>query len=153
MTCEKLNQRRLSSDSGQALIETALSLSLLILLLLGAAEFGRLTYAAIEVADAARAGAAYAAQRSGTASDAVGILTAAQNNAPDLSGLTATSSISCVCSNGSSASCTDNTACSTSHVVETVTINTQASFDPIIHVPGLPTKYTLQGQAVQKCLQ
>lgn len=153
MTCEKHHQRRWSGDSGQALIETALSLSLLVLLLLGAAEFGRLAYAAIEVANAARAGAAYATQNTGTASDGPGIQTAAQNDAPNLSGLTATSSISCICSDGSSASCTDNTACSTSHVVETVTINTQASFDPLIHVPGLPATYTLRGQAVQKCLQ
>jgi Flp pilus assembly protein TadG len=151
MTGAKLNYRRWSGDSGQALIETALSMSLLIALLLGVAEMGQLAYAAIEVANAARAGNAYATQAGCFALDTTGIQTAAQNDAPDLSGLTATSSHSCVCSDGTSSTCA-NTDCSTSHIVETVTVKTQATINPIIHAPGLPSTFTLKGQAVQKCI-
>lgn len=153
----KLGYRRwlmhFHKSSGQALVETALTVPVLILLLLGVAELGRLAFAAIEVSNAARAGAAYAAQNGSTASDTTGIATAASNDAANLTGLTTTSSISCICSDGTAASCTDNSACSTSHIEESVTVNTQVSFSPMIHLPGLPTTFTLQGQAVQKCLQ
>jgi Flp pilus assembly protein TadG len=124
----------------------------LTLILLGAAEFGRVAYAAVEVSNAARAGAAYAAQNGSTASDTTGIATAAANDAANLTGLTTTSSHSCVCSDGTSSTCTAGD-CSASHIEETVTVNTQVSFDPLIHLPGLPTAFTLKGQAVQKCSQ
>jgi hypothetical protein len=43
-------------NAGQSLIEVALSVPIFVLLLVGAAEFGTVLYAAIEVSDAARAG-------------------------------------------------------------------------------------------------
>lgn len=145
--------RRLSYNSGQSLLETALVAPFLVVILLGAAEFGRLAYAAIEVSNAASAGARYGAQNGATASDTSGISNAAANDAGNLSGLSTTSSISCICSDGSSASCTDNSACLTSNIEESVTVNTQVSFSPLIHLPGFPATYTLKGQAIQKCLQ
>jgi Flp pilus assembly protein TadG len=138
--------------AAQSLIETALVVSLFALLLVGTAELGRVAYAAIEVSNAARAGAAYGAQNGSTAADSTGIATAAANDAANLSGVITTSSYSCICSNGTSSTCTPGD-CSTSHIEETVTVNSQVSFDPLIHLPGLPTTYTLKGKAVQKCLQ
>jgi Flp pilus assembly protein TadG len=158
MTRISLQHRRLvrglhKGDAGQSLIEMALASSLLMLILLGAAEFGRVAYAAIEVSNAARAGAAYGAQNGSTASDTTGIATAAANDAPDISRLQIKPPIlSCVCSDGSSSTCA-NTDCPTSHIEETVTVQTWVSFDPLIHLPGLPTTFTLTGKAVQKCLQ
>ena len=151
MTEAKLQHHRWSGDSGQALIETAVTVSLYALLLLGVSEFGRLAFAAIEVANAASAGARYAAT-TGEAADSTGIANAAANDAGNLTGLTTTSSYSCICSDGSSSTC-GNGDCSTSHIVETVTVNTQVSFDPLFHLPGLPKTFTLKGQAVEKCLQ
>ena len=52
-------------EDGQALIETSISASLLILLMLGAVEFGRAAYVAIEVSNAARAAAQYGAMNGG----------------------------------------------------------------------------------------
>jgi len=138
--------------AAQSLIETTLIVSIFSLLLVGAAELGRVAYASIELSNAARAGAAYGAQNGSTASDTTGIATAAANDAANLSGVTTTSSYSCVCSDGTSSTCTHGD-CSTSHIEETLTVNTQVSFDPLIHLPGLPTTYTLKGKAVQKCLQ
>lgn len=142
--------------AGQSLIETTLIASIFALLLVGAAELGRVTYAAVEVSNAAKAGAAYASQNGHTAADTTGIATAAASEATILNGLTTTSSASCACSDGTippSGSCTTPGICSSSQVIETVTVNTQATFDPLIHLPGLPTTYTLKGKAVQKCLQ
>ena len=144
--------REAASDSGSALVETAAVLPLLITLLLGAAELARVAYAAIEVANAARAGAQYGTQSGFTASDTTGISNAAAADAANLTGLTTTSSYTCACSDGSASTC-QPTDCANSQIEQTLTVNTQASVDPLIHLPGLPTQYTLKGQAIQKCVQ
>ena len=140
-------------DAGGALVETALTAPVLVILLLGAVEFARVAYTAIEVANAARAGVAYGAQNGGTASDTPGITWAATHDGAQITGLSVTNvSLSYICSNGAAATGA-NTDCANSHIEETVTVNTQATVDPLIYVPGLPKSYTLRGQAIQKCLQ
>ena len=141
-----------SDEAGQSLVEAALSISLLIGIVVGAAEMARVAYAAIEVANAAHAGAQYGAQSGYTASDTTGIATAASREAANLTTLTTTSSYACSCSDGSSSTCA-NTDCASSHLVQTLTVNTQVTINPVIHIPGLPTTYTLKGKAVQRCLQ
>ncbi len=141
-----------SHEAGQALVETAVIFPILITLLLGTVELARVVYAAIEVSNAARAGAQYGAQSGFTASDTTGIATAATNDAANLTGLTVTSSYSCVCSDGSASTC-QPTDCTNSRIEQTLTVNTQATIDPIIHIHGLPTTYTLKGQAIQACAQ
>ena len=66
---------RTGNQTGQALVELSLTLPILFLLLMGAAEFGTLAYSAIEVANAARAGVAYGAQSHVTAADSTGMVT------------------------------------------------------------------------------
>ena len=141
-----------SADAGQALVETALIFPMLVALLIGAAEFARVAYAAIEVANAARAGVQYGAQSGSNASDSTGIATAASKDAANVTGLVTTSSIACICSDGTASTCA-NTDCASSHTEEILTVNTQATIDPLIHVPGLPRTYTIKGKAIQKCVQ
>lgn len=150
-------------DEGQALVETALSMSLLVLLMLGAVEFGRLAFAAIEVNNAAKAAAQYGSQSHSTALDQPGMLQAAQNeftasSAVNLLSPSGTSGYSCTCADtGLPASCTTNSlsspACPGSYVEVTLLVQTQTSFDPAIHIPGLPTSYNLVGTSKQKVLQ
>ena len=141
------------SEMGGALVETALTAPLLGVMILGAAEFARVAYTAIEVTSAARAGVSYGAQNGLTATDSAGIAWAATHDAPNVTSLTvSTPVIGYVCSNGDP-STGASTDCPNSHIEETLTVTTQATIDPMIHVPGLPTTYTLHGQATQKCLQ
>jgi len=142
----------LRNTSGQALLEAALTLSVLCILLLGAAEFGRVTYAAIEVTRAAKAGVQYGAASTTTATDTTGIANAAANEAPDISNLNTVSSVSCSCANGGTSTCL-NTDCPGSSIIVTLTVHTTATYDPGIHIPGLPATYTLHGLAVQQVLQ
>lgn len=137
---------------GQALIEAALTLSVLLLLMLGAAEFGKVTYAAIEVSRAAKAGVQYGSASNTTATDTTGIDDAAAYEAPNVPNLTTTSSVSCSCADGALSTCL-NTDCSGSSIVLTLTVRTTAVYDPGIHIPGLPSTYTLHGIAVQKVLK
>ncbi len=143
------------SELGQAIVEFALTMPVLVLLLLGAAEFGRVAYAAIEVSNAAKAAAQYAAQNPGAAGDTTGMQAFARADAANLTGLTATSSFTCVCSDGTATTCANaaTTCPGTGSSIETIiTVQTQASINPLIYVPGLPKTYTLYGRAVQKCL-
>jgi hypothetical protein len=136
-------------------VELALILPIFLLLLVGAAEFARLAYASIEVGNAARAGAAYAAQNHVSASDIAGIKLAATQDAPDVSGIAASPSTFCVCSTGASLTCsTAAINCpSPARVIEYVQVNTIATVGPLFNYPGLAHTFTLHGQAIMRVEQ
>jgi Flp pilus assembly protein TadG len=153
----KLSIRRLINalqerDSGTALIELGISIPIFTALLLGSAELARVAYASIEVTNAARAAVQYGAQTNATAADSTGIKLAAANEAYNLSDLSTMVSTSCICSDGSPSTCL-NTDCSSSQIEQVLTVQTQGTFDPLIHAPGLPTSYTIHGRAIQNVLQ
>lgn len=151
------------SEAGQALAELCIGLSLMVLLLLGAVDFGQVAYTSIEVSNAAKAGIQYGAQSGVTpqnatgmcaATDSPGIQNAVQNAAQDLAGITSSTSVACVCSDGSS--CTfdptvTTTQCPASFIEESLTVSTSYTHAPMIHWPLLPATFTVKGQATQKC--
>jgi Flp pilus assembly protein TadG len=145
-------QRTARNDSGQSMVEFALLLPVFLALLLGAAELARLAYAAIEVANAARAGVQYGAQNRGTAADTAGMKSAATSDAANIGSLQATPSTFCTCSNGTSITCANTSAC-TARVFEYVQVDTSVTFDPLIHAPALPKTYTVTGKAVMRVVQ
>jgi Flp pilus assembly protein TadG len=145
-------------EEGQSLVEISLTLPVLVLCLLAAAMFAQGAYYAIEVANAAKAGVAYAAQSTATAADTAGIQTAATLDANNITLATPSVTVSSVCSSGTACTGTGNTCkntdCSTPgyHIETIVSVDTATTFAPVIHVPGLPTSYTLRGHATQICL-
>lgn len=144
-------------QSGQALLELSLSVPFLIVLLVGASEFGRIAYAGIEVSNAAKAAAQYGASSTACASDTTGMLTAAKGETTDFSAASAIAfssgypKLSYICSDGSAATGL-STDCSSSQLEEIVSIQLQTAMNPLIHLPGFPKKYTLYGNATQKVL-
>ncbi len=144
-----------NGESGQALIETAITMGLLAILFVGAAELGRVAFAAIEVVNAAKAAVQYGDQSRTTAGDTQGMQLAASQDAPVLTNLTTTPSDSCICADGTPVAC-DSTGppypCPGSVLVETLTVQTSTTFNPLLHIPGLPDTFTLTGQAVQQVL-
>jgi Flp pilus assembly protein TadG len=154
--CRVTSRAAGGNERGQALVELALTLPLFILLIVAAAEFGRLAYAAVEVANAARAGAAYAAQSGITAKDAAGIQQAAKQDAPNVTGIAATSTRSCYCSTGGGALvCTNALAscASPARIIQYVTVNSTATVGPLFNYPGLPHTFNLSGQAIMRVEQ
>src|SRR5580692_1184570 len=159
---QRFSIAELKSESGQALIEAYFASSLLILLLLGAVELGRVAYAATEVSNAARAAAQYAAMNGGAFNtvglDTSGMLVAAQNDAGDLGTLVqfvSTPSYTCACSGAGTATCgSPPSGCAGSHLIVTVTVKTKAAFNPLVFIPGVSkTAITLYGSAQQEVLQ
>lgn len=141
-----------TGESGQALIETAITLAMLVVMLLGAVEIGSIAYAAIQVTNAARAAVQYGDQNVGVMQDSTGMQTAASLEAPFLPNLNTTSSSSCVCADGTACS-TNGTSCGMgTNPVITLHVNTSATVTPYIHLPGLPSSFTLYGQAYQQVL-
>ncbi len=155
----RLGQRaKVRSDSGQAVIEMMILLPIFLVLMIGTVEFGRLAYAYIEVADAARAGVQYGAQNRATASDNAGMQQAALNDAPDVHGISLSPAPThfCACSNAPSTtvSCTAVPACtSTNRLIEWVQVNTSVQVDPVFRFPGIPPagkNFVLKGQAIMR---
>jgi TadE-like protein len=152
-------------ESGQALIETALSSLFLMLLLLGAVELGMVAYAAIEVANSAKAAAQYAAMNGGAWNasgglDTVGMLNAAQadaGNMVDSITFTTAPSYSCSCTGAGVAVCGPPgppTGCTGSHLLVTIRVQTEAIYRPLIRIPGSGfTRITLKGAAQQAVLE
>ena len=148
--------RDVRNDVGQAFVELALILPVLILLIVGAAELGRLAYASIEVSNSARAGVAYGAQNHITASDTPGIQLAATNDSTDIaSTATPVVSLSCSCSDGSAITCANaGTQCvSPARIIEYVQVSTSASVNTVFHYPGIPNTVTLHGKAIMRVAQ
>jgi Flp pilus assembly protein TadG len=139
-------------ESGGAMVELALGLTVCVVLILGAAEFGRLAYAGIEISNAAHAGAEYGAQSHTTAADNTNMQLAATQDAPNVSGMTATASHSCVCADGTTSTCAASD-CASSRVIVSVQVNTSAAVDPLFYVPGLPKSYTVTGKATMRVVQ
>jgi Flp pilus assembly protein TadG len=154
---------KVRSEEGQALVELALSMTVLILMMMGAVECAELAFPAIAVVNGAKAAAQYAAQSPVTAADLAGIRQVAQNEYPTPASLTlvsptATSGYACTCAGtGTSVVCTNNSvnspACPGSYMEVTVTIQTRVSVTPVIHLPGLSGPFQLRGTASQKVLQ
>jgi Flp pilus assembly protein TadG len=152
-------------EGGSALVEAALTLPLLVFMLLGVVELGRVTYIAIETSNAAKAAVQYGAQNSMTAIDQAGMEKVAQMEASGLASKDVNVSISssgdCSCSSPDTDSvkpfdchnAPPDSCPSPSHIEQTVTATVTASFNPFITLPGLPAPFTLTGKAVQKRLQ
>lgn len=165
---------RLRDNRGSALVELALTAPLFVSLMMGAVELGRLAYFAIEVENSARAGASYGSVNYGNAFSTAGqnnTQQAAKNDAPDISNLTVNTPLTyCVCetlstsgtatfssvlscSNSTITSCNGESSTTQYYVLDYVKVDTQATIDPLVHLPGLPNTYTIIGSSRLRVLQ
>ncbi len=81
---------RWAGSGGQSLVELALTAPVLIILMLGAVDFGRVYFAQVSVTNAAQNGAAYASQSAAKAADLPGIKSAATADTSELLNTSAT---------------------------------------------------------------
>lgn len=138
--------------SGQGLVEMAVALPVLILLLLAAADFGRLFYTWIAVNNAARAGAQYGSQTLTNAANTSGMQLAATTDGSNITGLTATASqCTCVTTGTSVPTCAgSNYNCANAPQATFVEVDTQATFNTIVNYPGIPSSITVRGTAIMQ---
>ncbi len=134
-----------AGERGASLVEFGLMLPFLALLLLGVIDFGRAFYVNAEVSNAAYTGALYGTQNH---TDTTGMQNAAAGDAPDITGMSATATYGCECSDGTNAvaSCTRQPTC-TINVVNYVQVTTSATYKPMFPWPGIPTSIAMSGSA------
>jgi Flp pilus assembly protein TadG len=157
----KSNLRRFlnGAEAGSALVETALTFPVLMAMLLGAVQLGVMAHGSIEVTNAARAAAQYAAMNGGGYHDSSGLQIAAQNDAGELTITSATATSSCACSDATGACTADPTtkvySCTKGKPIVTITVTTNAGYPSLIKIPGLfsSNTFTLRGFAQQEVLQ
>ena len=89
-------RRRFWAARGQSYVELAFALPVLAIILVVAADFGRLFYTYIEVINAARAGAQYGSNSVVTAANTAGMVAAAKQDGVNIPNLTVTAS-QCTC--------------------------------------------------------
>ena len=123
-------------EAGSAMIEFALAFPVLILVLLGTADFGRIFYTYVTLANAAHTGAEYGAASAPKTNDSAGISQAALNDSQDLTGVTITSQPYCQCSNGSPVSCATSSCSPLRYYVSVRAVKT---FQTLIPYPGIPS--------------
>ena len=131
----------MKGDAGSSLIELALVIPVLLVLLVGAFDFGRAYYIALEVQAAAHAGAVYGIQHIG---DVDGIESAAEAASGNLSGLATSSTYGCECSDGTKASdhCAVTPTCTYNYVTY-VDATTTTSYSPVFRYPGIASSISI----------
>jgi Flp pilus assembly protein TadG len=139
----------LEYQRGQSVVELAIAIPVLIVLLLGAADMGRVFYFGIAVNSAARAGAQYGSQSVITAADSAGMKAAAQTDASNMPGLSVTAS-QCTCASSSTVNVCPSSYCTNSPNATYVEVDTQAPFHTVVTYPGIPSSITLNGKAIMQ---
>ncbi len=151
--------RRLRDQSGSALIEVAVILSLFVMpVLLGTIDIGTVVYSSIQISDAAHAGAMYGMVSSTYAGDTANIQAAAQADAPSFgTNLTVTPTIFYACSSALTGThyATQSAAvsgCSGSgnHALEFIQVVATAQVTPGFRLPGLATTFPVSTTAVME---
>ncbi len=135
------------SDSGAALVEMAVISPLLLVMVLGVGDFGRVLYTAITLSHAARAGAAYGAQSTGYTGDTGGIQLAAEEEAQNIAPIGVTSQRVCECTGGAPVSCTISSCGSYGAPRAFVEVTTTRTFQTVSPYPGLPDTVALSRTA------
>jgi Flp pilus assembly protein TadG len=95
MTSKALQQRD-ASQRGAAFVELVISMPVLLVVLVGTVDFARVFYTAIELTNAARAGAQFGARTPGASGDNAAMQAAAVASV-NISGVTATATHVCQC--------------------------------------------------------
>ena len=159
-------------QSGQALIELAIALPVLLALAIGVIDIGRYAYVAILIGNAARAGAAYGSEGNSQSVDSTGITNAADydfagalsgsttNNGQLVSALTVTSSIACGCDSagtiinyGCDSTTTPNAGncpllgSPSGNWVIMVSVTASGNFNALFNYPGIPSPLTISRTA------
>jgi Flp pilus assembly protein TadG len=154
---------RAKRQSGQALLELAFIVPILLLLAIGVIEIGRYAYISILIGNAARAGAAYGAQSNQQSTcpppSPCGIQQAAindfQSNGQSSANLTVTTSTSCGCDAAGTITtfgCTTTTnpnagKCTTGRWVIVVSVTASGNFSGLFSYPGIPNPMSISRTA------
>jgi Flp pilus assembly protein TadG len=137
-------------SGGNAAVELALVLPILALMMMGAMDFARVFFTGVELASAVRAGVQYGAQSNARSGDSAGMTQAANDDAKDIGGITATATRYCQCSDGTSVDCLTGTCGAYGVPRIFVQVTGQKTFQPTFSYPGIPSAVNLNRRAIMR---
>ena len=137
--------RRLADERGSIAVEFALTVPLLIVIVVGLADFGRAFYDRMALETAARGAVQFARQYP---HDIAGIRLAALNAGQLPAGVTVdVPAPFCECPNGASVGC--GSACPSGEgVLRFLSVTVREDFETLFPYPGMPSPLPLTGSAV-----
>lgn len=141
----RLASRSRTEETGAAFFEMAIVLPVLLLFALGVAEFGRVYFNGITVANAAMAGAEYGAQGMGTG-DSAFIVQVARNDAGDQS-LALTSNRTCRCPGSETVVACSDTCAGYGYPQFFIEVTATKTHTLLFRYPGLPQAITVRRTA------
>jgi len=121
----------------------------MLLLLLAAADFGRALFVAIDLQSAAQAGALYGSQSVIAAADSSGMVTAAKNDANEISNLSVSAS-QCTCTTASKVQSCPQAYCVDNPQANYIEVDTHASFELLGTYLGISSPIQLSGKAIMQ---
>ena len=133
-----------ASQSGNLLLEFALSSTVLFLLMFGVVDFSRIFSQACAVQGAARAGTQYGMLSPAHYNDFAGMQNAALASAGNPTGMTATATQFCACSIGGSAQSCPAT-CSSGSPETYIQMTVTMPYSTMYSYPGVPAVTNLSG--------
>jgi len=139
--------RLFSDESGGALVEFAAFLSMLVLLFVGMVDYALEIQQAMQVTEAASAGASFGSIP-GNQKNLSGIEAAATNSASGVHGFTVTAVDVFICPGPPVVSASISTTCTGyGKPIEYVQVNTSATVPPLMAYIGMPSSLKLNGSA------
>ncbi len=141
--------RRGGDPTGTATVEMAIILPVLILLVLGATDLGRIFYDAVAVSNAARAGLSYGSLDEARAKDSSKIATVAADDSQYVGGMTITSERVCECADHSVVDCNSGT-CSEGPSRIYVKVSASKTYTTLLPYPGLPSSVSLSRESYMR---
>ncbi len=138
-------RRARRDEDGTAFVEMAIALPFLFLAAIGVAEFGRVYFNAIRIANAAMAGAEFGAQNSGTG-DPDNIRQVVRNDAGDQT-LVVTSNAVCRCPGSDALVACSGTCMGYGPPQYFIEVTTSKSHTFLLRYPGIPQSITVTRKA------
>lgn len=148
--------KAIKEDKGGAMIEFALVFPLLLLMCLGATDFGRLFFHAVTLANAASVGSFHGAQNNVTAAQSGLMVMRAEEDANNLDGVSGTAALFCECPGNPAAQidcsrATDATACPGYGPPRAyVRTDLQQTFNTVVNYPGIPASTVVRRTAFMR---
>ena len=137
--------RHLKNETrGGAVVEFVLVTPLLLLLTMGAIDFGRAFYQSVTISHAAETGAFYGAQSSIYSSHNAEMTQRAKDDAVDVGTVTVTSGRVCKCPDGTVVDCVSGTCAGYGAPRVYVSCDVQKSFNVLTNFPKVPDLFTVR---------
>lgn len=138
-----------TTQHGSALVEFAITFPLLVLMTMGAVDFGRVFFQAVTVTSAASAGAFYGAQDNVKTGDISGMRAYASNDASDLTEISTTAERFCDCPDDPGVEVNCITATCSGYGLPRLFVRTgvRKTFQTLGPYPGIPNSVSLNRNA------